>query len=210
MKSGSYFARIIFVAVAGMLLAGCLTKTAIVPQRHFVLAAIPANDPARALTEHESVGIGFVKMPSYLLGNSMAIRNGANEIEYVEDALWAERLDQCFQQTLAANLSRLLPADSIYLTDWGREQVKVRVFINVQQFDVDTGGRGTLVAQWRIVAPDSDTPLKNGRARFDRTGAPPRGKPEVIAGTLSDLAADFSRELAPAIRESAERLTRAD
>ena len=201
MKSGSYLARVVFVAVAGMLPAGCLLKTATVPQRHFVLAPIPANDPAPALTEHESVGIGFVKMPSYLLGNSMAIRNGANEIEYIDDALWAERLDQCFQQTLAANLSRLLPADNIYLTDWGHEQVKLRVFINVQQFDVDTGGHGTLVAHWRILAQDSEIPVKSGTAQLARTGNPPRGKPEAIAATMSDLTAEFSRELAPAIRE---------
>ena len=203
MKSGSYLARVVFVAVAGVLPAGCLFKTATVPQRHFVLAPIPVSDPAPAPTEPESVGIGFVKMPSYLLGNAMAIRSGPNEIEYVDDALWAERLDQCFQQTLAANLSRLLPADSIYLTDWGREQVKLRVFINVQQFDVDTGGHGTLVAQWRILTQDSEIPSKSGGAQLARTGKPPRGKPEAIATTMSDLTAEFSRELAQSIRESA-------
>jgi uncharacterized lipoprotein YmbA len=106
------------------------------------------------------------------------------------------------QRTLAANLSRLLPSNSIYLNDWGREQVKARVFIIVQQFDVDTRGRGTLIAQWRITAPDSDIPLKSGQARLDRTGASPRGNPEVIATTLSDLAAEFSRELVQSIRES--------
>jgi uncharacterized lipoprotein YmbA len=132
----------------------------------------------------------------------MAVRNGANEIEYIEDAQWAERLDHCFHLTLVANLSRLLSSNGIYLTDWGRDQVQARVFINVQQFDVDTRGRGTLIAQWRITAPDSDTPLKSGQARLDRTGVSPRGDPEVIASTLSALAAEFSRDLAQSIRES--------
>ncbi len=141
-------------------------------------------------------------MPPYLLRKSMAIRNGANEIEYIEDALWGERLDQCFQRTLAANLSRLLSSDHIYLGDWGREQVQARVFIDVQQFDVDTSGHGNLNAQWRITAPDSDIPLKSGRARLDRSGASPRGNPGVVATTLSDLTAEFSRDLAQSIRES--------
>ena len=202
MKSGFCLPRLALVAVAGMLFTGCLFKPAANSTRHFVLSPISTNEPASTATERLSVGIG-VKMPSYLLRDSMAVRNGANEIEYLEDARWAERLDQCFQRTLAANLSRLLPLERIYLGDWGHNQVQARVFINVQQFDVDAAGSGTLIAEWRISAPDSDQALKSGNARLNRTGASPRGHPEVIAATLSDLATEFSREIARAIRESA-------
>jgi len=202
MKKGFCLAAPALAAAAGVLLSGCLSRPETVTTRHFILAPISTNEPAPAAAKQLSVGIGFVKMPSYLLRKSMAIRNGANEIEYIEDALWGERLDQCFQRTLAANLSRLLSSDHIYLGDWGRDQVQARLFVNVQQFDVDTSGHGNLNAQWRITAPDSDIPLKSGRARLDRTGASPRGKPEVIATTLSDLAAEFSRDLAQSIRES--------
>jgi uncharacterized lipoprotein YmbA len=132
----------------------------------------------------------------------MAVRKGTNEIDYLENALWAERLDHSFERTLASNLSQLLSPDGIYLDDWGRDQVAVRVSINVQQFDVDTRGTGTLIAQWRIAARENDSPLKSGLARLARTGTPPNGKPELIAATLSELAADFSRELAQSIRES--------
>ncbi len=131
----------------------------------------------------------------------MVVRNGANEIEYIEDARWAERLDQCFQRTLAANLSRLLLSDSVSV-DPGRDPAQARVSINVQQFDVDTRGHGTLIAEWRITAPDHDVPMKSGQARLDRTAASPRDNPEVISTTLSNLAAEFSRDLAQSIRES--------
>jgi uncharacterized lipoprotein YmbA len=203
MKSRIWVLRLALVAISGTLLTGCLLKRATDSTRHFVLSPISTNEPAPVATEHLSVGIGFVKMPSYLLRNSMAIRNGANEIEYLEDARWAERLDQCFQRTLAVNLSGLLPSDSIYLTDFGRDKEMVSVFINVQQFDVDAGGRGTLTAQWRIASPNSDRPLRSGHTRLVRTGATPRRNPDVIAMTLSDLAGEFSRELAQLIRESA-------
>jgi uncharacterized lipoprotein YmbA len=142
-------------------------------------------------------------MPSYLLRDSLPVRNGANEIEYIEGALWGERLDKCFQRTLAANLSRLVPSDSIYLTDFGRDKEMVSVVVNVEQFDVDTNGRGTLTAQWRIASPNSDQPSRSGHTRLVQTGATPRRNPDVIAMTLSDLAGEFSRELAQLIRESA-------
>jgi hypothetical protein len=37
-----------------------------------------------------------------------------------------------------------------------------------------------------------------------RPGPPPRGNPQAIATTLSALLAEFSRELVPALRESAQ------
>jgi uncharacterized lipoprotein YmbA len=182
-----------------------MLKPVTVSTRHFALAPISASDlkpDAPAGTEHLSVGIGFVKMPSYLLRNSMVVRNGTNEIEYIEDALWSERLDQSFQRALAANLGELLPFDSIYLNDWGHGRVMVAVFIEVQQFDVDTKGHGTLIAQWRITAPESDVVLNSGRTRLEQTDASPRGRPDVIAATLSGLVANFSRDLARSILES--------
>src|SRR6185503_15026090 len=151
-----------------------------------------------------AVGIGSVKMPSYLMRSAMAVRKGASEIDYLEEALWAERLDQCFQRTLAANLSTLLGSDRVYLSTWERDQVMVKVFVNVERFDVDTEGRGTLIAWWRITAPGSDKPLKSGQARLTQTGPAPRGNPEVIAATSSALTTEFSRELAQAIRQSAK------
>jgi uncharacterized lipoprotein YmbA len=203
MKSGLCLPGIVFTAVISTLLTGCLFRPATVSTRHFVLTPISTNESASAATEQLSVGVGFVKMPAYLLRNSLAVRNGANEIEYLEDARWAERLDQCFQRTVAANLSCLLPSDSVHLSNGGRDQVSLSVFINVQQFDVDTGGQGTLIAQWRISAPDSETRLKSGHARLVCTGASPRDRPEVVATTLSNLAAEFSRELVQSIHKFA-------
>jgi uncharacterized lipoprotein YmbA len=194
------------LALVCLILSGCMFKPVTVSTRHFALVPIPMSEPRPAASsnaENLLVGIGFVKMPSYLLRNSMVIRHGA-EIEYLEDALWSERLDESFQRDLAVNLGDILPSASIFLTDWTHDQVTVAVYINVQQFDVDLNGHGTLIAQWRITAPGSDVPLKRGRAKLEHSGDSPRGKPEVIAETLSDLAAQFSRELAESIREASK------
>jgi uncharacterized lipoprotein YmbA len=195
----------IALAFVCTILSGCMFKPVTISTRHFALAPIPTSEPRQAALSDPgklSVGIGFVKMPSYLLHNSIAVRTGDNEIEYLEDALWSERLDECFQRDLAANLAELLPSDNIYLTDWDHDQVTVAVYISVQQFDVDTNGHGTLIAQWRITAGGDGIPLQSGRTRLDQAGASPRGKPEVVAKTLSDLAAQFSRVFAQSIREA--------
>ena len=206
LKSAFHRARLVLLAVAATLLAGCLFNSAPIATRHFILAPVSTNSepPASfASGENLSVGIALVKMPSYLLRDSLAVRNSANEIEYLEGAQWGERLDLSFQRTVAANLSRLLSTDHVYSTDWSRNRVTMRISINVQQFEVDTQGRGSLVAHWRITAPDTDAPVNSGTTRLERTGPSPRGNSAAIPATLSDLTAEFSRELARLIQESA-------
>ena len=194
--------RLAFVLLSAVLLSGCLLKTATVPARHFVLAPISADQSSPTPKEHLQVEIGFVKMPAYLLRDSIAVRNGANEIEYLENALWAERLDQSFQRALMADLYGSLP-ETIYFADSERNRQTVKIFINVHRFDVDTKGRGTLVAQWRIAASDGARSLTSGYTSLDRTGVSPRGNPAAIARTMSELTADFSSELTRSLSGSA-------
>src|SRR5947207_8086212 len=106
---------VVLVCAAGLFLSGCLLKPVTVSTRRFILAPIPASEHASAAGEPLSVGVGFMKMPAYLLRNSIALRKGPNEIDYLEHALWGERLDQSFQQTIAANLSLHLPSDRVFL-----------------------------------------------------------------------------------------------
>jgi len=184
MKPGFCLMRLAFVLLSAVLLSGCLLKTATVPARHFVLAPISADQSSPTPKEHFPVEIGFVKMPAYLLRDSIAVRNGANEIEYLENALWAERLDQSFQRALMADLYGSLP-ETIHFADSERNRQTVKIFINVHRFDVDTKGRGTLVAQWRIAASDGARSLTSGYTSLARTGGSPRGNPAAIARTMS-------------------------
>jgi uncharacterized lipoprotein YmbA len=184
------YAFLLFTVI-GSLLTGCLFKSSTIPIRHFVLTPSSTNAPSSA--GHLSVEVGFVKMPAYLQRSSLAVRTGANEIDYLEGAQWAERLDQSFQRALAADLSHLLPPQS------GTGSVdRARLFVTVQQFDVDTRGEGILIAEWRLSTADAD--LKTGEARLVRAGPSPGGKPEVIAATLSELVAELSQNLSQSIR----------
>jgi len=166
------------------------------------LAPIPTPEPAPAAAQPLSAEVGFVKMPAYLLRDSIVVRKSATELKYLQDALWAERLDQSFRQTLANNLSSLLASDQTHLSAPERGRVVVRVSVTVERFDVDTQGRGTLIALWRLTLPDSEKSVKSGLARLTRPGPPPLANPQAVATTLSDLTGDLSQKLAQAILES--------
>ena len=203
MKPGFSALRLVSASLSGVLLSGCLLKTATVPPHHFVLAPIPTDEASPAPKDPLSIEIGFVKMPAYLLRDSIAVRNGANEIEYLENALWAERLDQSFQRALLADFYQSLCSDPAHFAKSEGNRKGVKIFITVHQFDVDTNGRGTLVAQWRIAAPDGNE-LISGHTSLARTGRPPRCDPAAIAATMSELTAEFSNELARSLKGSAK------
>ena len=196
--------RPLFALAACLPLCGCLNlRPAPSTARYFVLTPVP-NSP-QSSAQHLPVGVGPVKLPDYLFKNSLALRKSTNEVEYLENDVWAEALPNGVQRVLAANLAALLPTDQVRLSAWRPEDVACGVYVTVERFDVDTSGRGELVAWWRVVSPSGGKLLKAGQFRGSRQGAAPQANPPGAAATLSALLADLSRELASAIKDSVTR-----
>jgi uncharacterized lipoprotein YmbA len=185
-------------------LPGCsgLFKPAPSSERHFVLTALPAADDTAQTLTAPAIGLGRVKLPDYLFDTSLAVRQAPNEIRYLPLVLWAERLDVGLQRVLAANLGSLLPSEHIRLSAWRRDHVDVEVHVTIEQFDIHTSGEGVLTARWRIVSPGGAETLEAGESHGRLSGPAPDVDPSGAVATLSSLAADLSRELAHAIRES--------
>jgi len=202
MKHNLAFLRILAAGALCVCLAGCLLKPVTVSTRRFVLMPVQAEGNAGNAGQL-AVGLGRITLPDYLLKDSMAVRKGDNEIQYLENALWAERLDHSFQRAVAANLSAQLPTVRVRLSSWQPGEVALAVRVNVERFDVDSQGRGTLIARWQIESPDSSKVVKSGESSINKSGPAPYDEPETIATTLSDLTAQFSEVLAKALRECA-------
>lgn len=202
MKIDFTLLRIISVGALCVLLAGCLLKPARVTTRRFVLTPVRAEVSADDATQM-AVGLGRITLPDYLLRDSIAVRKDGNEIQYLENALWAERLDHSFQRALAANLTSQLGGSRVRISAWQPGEVALAVRVNVDRFEVDSLGRGSLIARWQIESPDSGKVVKSVESSFSKSGPVPYDDPASIATTLSDLTAQFSEALAKAVRESA-------
>ena len=115
MNNPSLPIRFLLSTAACVCLSGCLDlKPARPTARYFVLSPLTAAapvTPSPGTPSRLAVGLGQVKLPDYLYKQSLAVRKGANEVDYVETALWAETLSNGFQRVLAANLAALLPSE---------------------------------------------------------------------------------------------------
>jgi len=181
-------------------LTGCsFLKPAKSTTRYYVLTPIAATQSGSGSL---AVGLGQVKLPPYLFNTSLAVSKGTNEVEYVDSALWAERLDAGFQRVLAANLAIVLPTEQVRMSAWRSEEVAAEVYVTIEQFDVDVSGQGVLIARWRILSPGGEKVLKPGGSRLSRQGPPPDAGASGAVATLSELVADLSRELAQALQQA--------
>jgi len=181
-------------------LTGCsFLKPAKSTTRYYVLTPVTATPSGSGSL---ALRLGQVKLPAYLFNTSLAVRKGTNEVEYLDSAIWAERLDAGFQRVLAADLAADLPTEQIRLSAWRSEDVAAEVHVTIEQFDVDASGRGLLVAQWRILAPGGEKVLKTGSSRFSRPGPSPDVGVSGAVATLSELVIDLSRQLAQALKET--------
>jgi uncharacterized lipoprotein YmbA len=204
MKTPSCWISPVLIAAAAVCLGGCLDlKPVRVGTRYFVLSTVPATDASSAKTSASppvTVGIGPVKLPPYLLKSFFAVRKNANEIDYLETALWAEGVDQGFLRVLGADLSSRLGTDQIRLSAWQKEDVAMEVYVTLEQFDVDTAGQAVLTAWWRILSPGGEHILKAGQFHAARQGPHPGVDPQGAAATLSQMIGDFSGEMARTIQ----------
>jgi len=60
-------------------------------------------------------------------------------------------------------------------------------------------GQAVLVARWRILSAGGEKVLRSGETHLSRSGPAPDTDPSGAVGTLSDLIADLSRQLAQAL-----------
>ncbi len=174
--------------------------------RYYVLTPVATT---QSRSGSVAVGLGQVKLPAYLFNTSLAVRKGTNEVEYLDSAIWAERLDACFQRVLAANLATVLPSEQVRMSAWKRDDVAAEVYVAIEQFDVDTSGHGVMIAQWRILSPGGEKVMKSGGSRLSRKGPAPDAGASGAVATLSELVADLSRQLAQALQQapSGQRLS---
>jgi len=191
--------------VLGVELTGCsFLKPAKATARYYVLTPVGA---AQSGSGSLAVGLGQVKLPAYLFNTSVAVRRGTNEVEYLDSALWAERLDASFQRVLAADLATILTTDRIHLSAWQRDDVSAELYVTIDQFDVDAAGQGVLIARWRILSPGGEKILTSGGSRLSRPGPPPEAGASGAVATLSELVADLSHQLAQALQKDVARIT---
>lgn len=192
--------------VTATLLAGCFSlKPAPDTSRYFVLSATEASTvtaPVR-LGADIHLGLGPVTLPSYLSVQKLVRRSGANAIEYVPGAFWAETVDESFRRSLLHRTSaRLGTAHAVAYPWYSTTRVDWKVPVSVLRFEATTDGRAVLVARWSVEDAGSGRSVATAESSFEEAAG---GDAAEMVDALSRCVDRLAETIAAAVAKAAAK-----
>jgi uncharacterized lipoprotein YmbA len=171
------------------------------PSRYFALASLPRTGQKAqgdAGTKALALGIGPIKFPGYLDRQQFVTRISQNRFAVAENDRWAEPLQENFLRVLSQNLSILLHTDRVVTYPWERSQSPTyQVQVEVLRFEPNAEQLVELWARWSIL--DNARKTISVKDSYLSQQAKDRST-EASVAAMSDVLANFSQEIAAAIR----------
>jgi len=182
-----YIATFFFLGIAG-----CGSS----PTVHYYALDTINDSVAQDAEGSPIVAVGAFRMPEYLNRSQMVTRGPGAEINVDEFNRWAEPLDDAIHRVLASNLDVLL--ESVVVVAYPTVallRVDYRLMGRFDRFTSDQDGLVVLDVQWGIADSAGAVTLSPRRVRFESQATRP-DDPDSIAEAMSDVLAQFSRDIA--------------
>ena len=144
--------------------------------------------------------VGPIRIAMYLDRSDVVIRNSQNEVQIAVFSSWAGPLPENFSRVLAENLSLWLNTKKVAIFPGSKLPFyNYNVSMNVTRFDGRPGDSAQLRARWVIMDKKKKKMLFNEHTVLDQ----PTENDSIAAlvAAQSRLVADFSREIAEAIKD---------
>jgi uncharacterized lipoprotein YmbA len=205
MRSEAY-RPVIFIFCAMLLLVGACSpfgSGTVQPSKYYVLNSLYSHDETpQPVADLSDIGIlvGPIRIAMYLDRSDVIIRNTHNEIEIADFASWAGPLPENFSRILAENLSLWLNTKKVAMFPGSKLPIyDYNVSMNVTRFDGRPGDSAQLRARWVILGKKRKTLLFKEHTVLNQPTE--NDSIEALVAAQSRLVADFSREIAEAIKD---------
>jgi uncharacterized lipoprotein YmbA len=97
------------------------------------------------------IGVGPIKVASYLDRPEIVTRSSPTHIELAAFDRWAEPFEDIVANTLAENISLLLPSVFALIDPWPEANIEYQLVLKIKKFESDQNGNITLDVGWGIL-----------------------------------------------------------
>ena len=192
--------RILPIIIMISLLLGCSTSSP--TPKYFTLSSLASSKAADISHSRSSaavIGVGPVEIPDYLDKPQIVTRTATNELLLSEFNLWGGSLKTDIMRVLIEDISSFLGSEPVAIVAW-RAHVpgSYRIPIYFSRLDAIPDSTVFLNSKWGIVAKDGKT---IEMIRESSITKPVKGNEyNDIVNAMSDVLADFSKEIASAVK----------
>ncbi len=184
-----------------LVVSGCATTP---PSSFYTLTALPG---ARGGVSGGaiSVGLGPVTFPTFLDRPQIVSRDANNQITVDEYHRWGGTLQDDFLRVWSENLGYLLETSRIVIfPSEVRYPLDFRVSADVLNFE-SGNGEAVLKVRWAVLDPYLEQALAVHENTYRQRSSEP-GDEAAMVGAMSATLADFSRDVAAALRSTPKPL----
>ncbi|MEE9122437.1 MAG: PqiC family protein [Syntrophobacteria bacterium] len=194
--------------ISFIILGGCLGKGTQKATKLYLLEPLSSSMEEQGAPADEGIvlGVGPIKGRDYLNRPQIVTRTSKNEITIHEFHHWGESLGDNFTVVLAQNLSILLSTDQMFIYPWSRKPpLDFQVVVDIVRFDGEFGVEASLLAHYYVLKFDEEGTREQMVMRKSSFSKPIKDDSyEALVSAMSELVADFSREVADEIRGACE------
>jgi uncharacterized lipoprotein YmbA len=187
------------VGLLYLVLSGCASTPA---ARFYTVSALPASGEVKDQGREPcvSIGIGPVRIPSYLDQSGIVTQASPNEYRVEEFSRWSEPLENNISRTLATNLTALLCTKMVAAFPWRNSiTFDYRLFVDVTRMDGVLGESAILNASWMIFDGADKRKLLAAKQTICREGLTDKSYESFVAAQSRNIGV-LSNEIAAAIK----------
>ncbi len=191
-------------------LLSCLLLVAIVgcastdESRFYLLSSIPAGSVANDMKIPGIKIRVIVELAEYAERPEIVTRAGANRYEFADYHRWAESPRENISRVLTQNLSLLLGSQHVIAGEWPSSNADdFRIEVKFTRLDGAVGQEGAITGRWRLLDSTGKKVLVMRTSDFTETTD--GDDYEAFVGAQSRALANFSKEVARAIKSKAPR-----
>jgi uncharacterized lipoprotein YmbA len=142
--------QLLFLIIIALTLAACgKTPSA----RFYTLSSMASQGTADHVSKKGKIiiGIGPVDIAAYLDRAEIVTRSSSTTIELASFDRWAEPFEGMIANSLAENISTMLPSVQAIVDPWPEADIDYQLVIKIKKFDSDKDGNIQLHASWGIL-----------------------------------------------------------
>ena len=142
--------QLLFLIIIALALAACgKTPSA----RFYTLSSMASQGTADHVSNKGKIiiGIGPVDIAAYLDRAEIVTRSSSTTIELASFDRWAEPFEEMIANSLAENISTMLPSVQAIVDPWPEADIDYQLVIKIKKFDSDNDGNIQLHASWGIL-----------------------------------------------------------